>query len=145
MNEEFLPPLRRALAFHEVVDQCINHGDSSGKASWGRTFSPNVGSFYMHGIDAIAAVGQRLRYVQLECRDACDLLDRVKDYDYTVIYADPPYPTAVTSPYKHQHFDRAHCAGLLAAQRGAVTVSGYGDEWDLLGWRRVERPGCAGK
>ena len=35
MDDESLPPLRRALAFHVVVDQCIVHGDSSGKASWG--------------------------------------------------------------------------------------------------------------
>ena len=26
------------------------------------------------------------------------------------------------------------------AQQGAVGISGYGDEWDLLGWRRVTRP-----
>ena len=26
------------------------------------------------------------------------------------------------------------------AQQGAAGVSGYGDEWDLLGWRRVTRP-----
>ena len=140
MDDESLPPIRRALAFHVVVDQCIVHGDSSGKASWGRTFSPNVGSFFMHGIDTIAALWQRLRYVHLECRDACDLLDRVKDCDYTVIYVDPPYPTAVTSPYKQQQFDRARCAELLMAQRGAVGISGYGDEWDVLGWRRVTRP-----
>ena len=28
-----------------------------------------------------------------------------------------------------------------AEAAGAVGVSGYGDEWDMLGWRRVERPG----
>ena len=61
MDNPDLTPLRRALAFHVVVDQCIVHGDSSGKASWGRTFSPNVGSFFMHGIDTIAALWQRLR------------------------------------------------------------------------------------
>ena len=26
------------------------------------------------------------------------------------------------------------------AQQGAVSISGYGDAWDLLGWRRVTRP-----
>ena len=26
------------------------------------------------------------------------------------------------------------------AQRGAVGISGYGDEWDVLGWRKVTRP-----
>ncbi len=81
--------------------------------------------------------------MQLECRDACDLLDRVKDYDYTVIYADPPYPTANTSAYSVRGVDWERLADLLMAQRGAVGVSGYGDEWDMLGWRRVERPGLS--
>lgn len=26
-------------------------------------------------------------------------------------------------------------------QQGRVAVSGYGDEWDCLGWRRVEKEG----
>ena len=26
------------------------------------------------------------------------------------------------------------------AQRGAVGISGYGNEWDVLGWRKVTRP-----
>ncbi len=138
MDDESLPPLRRALAFHVVVDQGINHGDS--RPGWGRTFSPNVGSFFLHGISTIAALWQRLRYVQLECRDACDLLDRVKDYDYTVLYVDPPYPTATTTAYSVRGVDWERLADLLMAQRGAVGVSGYGDEWDRLGWRRVTRP-----
>lgn len=25
-------------------------------------------------------------------------------------------------------------------QRGAAGISGYGDEWDMLGWRRVTYP-----
>ena len=29
----------------------------------------------------------------------------------------------------------------LLAQRGRVAVSGYGDEWDHLGWQRHERTG----
>ena len=70
-----------------------------------------------------------------------DLLERVRGFDYAVIYADPPYPTVNTSPYAIDTLDIGRCAELLAAQRGAVAVSGYGDEWDVLGWRRVERPG----
>ena len=138
MDNESLPPLRRALAFHVVVDQAINHGDA--RRGWKRTFSPIVGSMPLHGIDTIAALWQRLRYVQLECQDACDLLDRVKDCDYTVIYVDPPYPTADTTVYAVRGVDWERLANLLMAQRGAVGVSGYGDEWDRLGWRRVTRP-----
>ena len=60
--------------------------------------------------------------------------------DSCTIYANPPYPTANTTGYAIRDFDRAELADVLMAQQGAVGVSGYGDEWDLPGWRRVIRP-----
>ena len=78
--------------------------------------------------------------MQLECVDACILLDQIKGMDYCTIYADPPYPTANTTGYAVRGFDRDGLADLLMAQRGAVGISDYGDEWDMLGWRRVVRP-----
>ena len=42
--------------------------------------------------------------------------------------------------YSVRGVDWDRLADLLMAQRGAVGVSGYGDEWDRLGWRRVTRP-----
>ena len=46
----------------------------------------------------------------------------------------------------HYNYFRPHASldGKRPAQRGAAGVSGYGDEWDMLGWRRVERPGLFG-
>ena len=61
------------------------------------------------------------------------LLDRIKDMDYCTIYADPPYPTSDTRVYSVRGFDWAVLADLLKAQRGAVGISGYANEWDLLG------------
>ncbi len=60
--------------------------------------------------------------------------------DYCTIYADPPYPTSDTRAYSVRGFDREGLADVLMAQRGAAGRSGYGDEWDLPGWRRVTRP-----
>ena len=68
------------------------------------------------------------------------LLDRTKDMDYCTIYADPPYPTSDTRAYSVRGFDWAVLADLLKAQRGAVEISGYANEWYLLGWCRVTRP-----
>lgn len=140
MDDESLPPIRRALAFHVVVAQCVNHGDSGTKGTWSRRFSPNVGSVFLHSALDIKTLSGRLRYVQLDCVDATVLLDRVRDMEYAVIYADPPYPSSDTSGYAVRSLDVQRCADLLAVQRGAVAVSGYGDEWDILGWRREERP-----
>ena len=134
-----LTPLRRALAFHVVVEQSVVHSDKA-SGGWGRKITPAVGSVARIRAANIAAIAERLRDVQLECQDACSLLERVKGCDYAVIYADPPYRTADDSAYSKSDFDIERCAGLLSAQRGAVGISGYGDEWDLLGWRRVEQP-----
>ena len=60
--------------------------------------------------------------------------------DSGTIYADPPYPSATTTGYAVRDFDRDGLADVLMAQRGAVGISGYGDEWDVLGWRRVTGP-----
>ena len=89
--------------------------------------------------DEIHRRSSRLRTALLECVDACILLDRIKDLDPCTIYADPPFPTANTTGYAVRDFDRDGSTDVLMAQRGAVRISGYGDEWDLLGWRQVIR------
>ena len=120
-------------------------GGASGSASrydfggWGRKIIPAVGSVARIRAANIAAIAERLRDVQLECQDACDLLERVKGCDYAVIYADPPYRKADISAYPVSDLDLERYSGSLAAQRGTAGISGYANEWYLLGWRRVER------
>ena len=140
MDDESLPPLRRALAFHVVVDQSIPRSDTASKAGWRCAYTPEAGIRRNHREDEIRRIGSRLANVQLECNDACILLDRIKDLDYCTIYADPPYCTSDTRRFAVRDFDRDVLAELLMAQRGAVGISGYGDEWDRLGWRRETRP-----
>ena len=107
---------------------------------WIAHYNPSVGSLRLSSRQDITALARRLRYVQLESVDALTLLDWVKDCDYAIVYADPPYPTANTTPYVVKDIDIDALAGVLACQQGAVALSGYGDEWNMLGWRRVERP-----
>ena len=139
MDNPDLTPLRRALAFHVAVEQGVVHSDMA-SGGWGRKITPAVGSVARIWAAHIAAIAERLRDVPLEYQDACDLLERVKGCDYAVIYADPPYRTVDVSAYPINDLDIDRCVELLAAQRGAVGISGYGNEWDMLGWRRVERP-----
>ena len=91
-----LPPLRRALAFHICIDQNIGGGDGelSVNHGWARAFNPAVGSIARHFKAEVAALGERLRYVQLENTDGLKLLERTAGLDYAVVYCDPPYPRA---------------------------------------------------
>ena len=129
-----LPPLRRALAFHILVTQCINHGDNSlSQGSWRRRFQDYM-LRHPHQQAEIVFMARRLQTVQLESVDAVMLIERIKGYDHAVIYCDPPYPTANRSPYSHDTVDYALLAELLTVQQGAVAISGYPGEWDCLGW-----------
>ena len=123
-----------------IVDQSVIQSDNAAMGNWERRFNPDISSIAYHTSDETHRRTSRLRTVRLECVDACILLDRIKDLDYGTIYANPPYPTANTTGYAVRGFDRAGLADALMAQQGAVGVSGYGDAWDLLGWRRVVRP-----
>ena len=131
-----IPPIRRALAFHVKIQQGFMHGD--GGTGWSVTMSSAVGNRGLFRGESIIALADRIRAVQLECRDATDILKRIAGFQDAVVYADPPYPTADTSPYTINQVDMKALADLFQAQKGAVAVSGYGSEWDMLGWARVE-------
>ena len=49
---------------------------------------------------------------------------------------DPPYYTTDNTIYKHQEFDVDKLTKLVKECRGFVAISGYGDEWDHLGWHK---------
>ena len=134
VDDPDLPDIRRALAFHILVSQCINHGDNSlSQGSWRRRFQDYM-LRHPHQQDEIVFMARRLQTVQLESIDGLTLLERIKGYDHAVIYCDPPYPTANTSPYALGRLDFDRLADLLRSQKGAVAVSGYPGEWDCLGW-----------
>ena len=131
-------PLRRALAFHILLNQGVSRGDASRSGgSWKRSIHPTGrgGRRRMqYPIEEMIPLGERLRNVQLECADALALLERTAQEERAVIYADPPYPSANTTPYRFGALDYKRLGELLQAQRGAVAVSGYPGEWDGLGW-----------
>ena len=138
VDDESLPPIQRALAFHVMLAQSIQHGTEVEPGNWRRAMNPSVGSLGRWRSSRVAALAKRLWSVQLECRDAVELLWDVAQQDRAVVYVDPPYPTADTSAYRLSATPEG-LAEALQAQRGAVAVSGYGDEWDCLGWRRLEK------
>jgi len=100
----------------------------------------------------IARFCERLRLVAIECVDALKLIAKY-DAPTTLFYVDPPYPhetrTSLRNGHKQhyhhemQHDDHVRLAGVLAAVRGAVVISGYAcplyDDECYRGWERHEK------
>jgi len=48
----------------------------------------------------ILALSERMRDVQIECKDALEVIDRVRKLPHALIYLDPPYPNTT---YRYSH------------------------------------------
>ena len=129
-------PVVQAWAVTVVLDQGFLHSLAHcTPGTWSLIASDRGRGAQPLDIHRLAA---RMRRVQLEQRPAVDLLDRVSAVDEAMIYVDPPYGEgeAVRSGDASGVADLTDLTGVLLAQSGTVAVSGYGSEWDHLGWRR---------
>ena len=125
-------PVRRAVAFTIVVNNSLQHTDNDGNR-WGTYFAVGAGGVYSWCSKDILRLRERTKHVQLECIDAVELLGRVAGEKGAVVYVDPPYRSADTKNYRFLP-DWDKLTEALKAQKGSVAVSGYGDDWDHLGW-----------
>ena len=89
-------------------------------------------------IERIDQIRDRVIGVQLANMPAVELLERVCDNPDVVAYCDPPYADANTGSYAVVQHDTAAMFDVLRQVRGRVAISGYGSEWDALGWHRSE-------
>ena len=131
--------VRAALDFTIAIAQNITKGTARGQ--WAATYSVDVGSVsYFAVAKRIAALAERICEVQLENRPAEEILERTARERRAVVYADPPYKYAADpgDTYRRFSYDEGKLTDVLLAQQGRVAVSGYGDEWDHLGWERHE-------
>ena len=128
----------RAWAVYTVVEHGVMHG--TGKKGFGMRMSKS-GSKKLggcHFAERLKVLHERMKNVQVECKDALVVLDRMKNIDHAVIYCDPPYATADTSQYTIDAVDTDKMGEILLKQSGRVAISGYGKEWDHLGWHKEE-------
>lgn len=141
---EIEDPLRRAYIYHLAMWQSLPLR-YPGKRTWGRRFDGdqiNVSDKLLPmQPEVLDALSERLRGVQIENRPAVEILRRTAQEPATVIYADPPYPTADKNGYAigARELDVDELTEVLKEQRGFVAISGQGEEWDHLGWRREEK------
>ena len=141
VDDESLPPIRRALAFHILLMFGVQHGGGAISGAFYMTYHTGRAypAYRLNTHSRIHALAQRMRYVQMSRRPAIKILKRVSRLENAVIYCDPPYPSADSSPYMHGDIDKDELTEALLAQRGFCAISGYGDEWDHLGWRCEQR------
>lgn len=153
LDNRGLSPVVRAAHFTTVVRQSIRSTDRSDSSSWRLYITlNNSGCANMRDVrnvvTRLSVIADRIRNVQIENMDAVSLLDRVADYAHVVAYCDPPYPTADQTLYE-KSVDFGDLSDVLKVQKGRIAVSGYGSEWDHLGWVRRchdtwrHSPGCS--
>lgn len=126
--------IERARALTVVLTQCMFSSPKGN--SWTVSFSLNTPRRSMETIsETLNTLLDRIDRIQIENKDACDLLAQTSDREQCVIYCDPPYPSTYCEHYRAEspNFDRM--TELLKAQKGQVAVSGQNDDWDHLGWR----------
>ena len=130
--DESASPLDRALAFTVLYN--------TGVTGYYAIVTSKEGSHYnwRNGLDErIVLLAERIRNVQVEHMDAVDLVERVSNNKDVVLYLDPPYKeTTVTKSVYQYDFDRDRMTSILNSFEGKVAISGYGDEWDHLKWKR---------
>lgn len=86
----------------------------------------------------IELLAQRMIDVEIRHTDGIKLLHKLADVREAVVYCDPPYYTTAIDAYD-TGIDIEGLTEALAAQKGAVAISGYGEEWDHMGWNRAVR------
>ena len=136
LDDTSIGDIRRALALTVVLEQGLVHGDSTNRKAWAICYNPSVGSLPRRRPEMIRALSDRMRDVQIECRDAVDVISSAAHIEDAIIYCDPPYRTSGTQAYRlGDGVDTDALTDVLRACKGKVAISGYHGEWDHLGWR----------
>lgn len=142
-HEQETDQVMKAVKFYTVLNQSISGKRLAHKADWSRAKKDNVADRWVMRQQKLGLIHDRLRHVQIECRDALDIL-KEWDTNETVFYCDPPYVLETRSKkkyYAHETTDEYHreLVATLREVRGAVVLSGYNHPlYDPLlndGWR----------
>lgn len=106
-------------------------------------------SAWLSVVDMLPAISERLLRVQVEQKDALDVISTY-DSEETFFYLDPPYvhSTRKSGGYLHELDDEQHrrLVRLLLTVKGKVLLSGYAspiyEELERAGWRRKDWKVC---
>lgn len=152
MNDESALPVLRAWATFVAFNQAYS-GSPQTRGNWSRTFVSRRGmasnvSKWLSRLNQLEAIHKRLMRVQIDQRDAIDVIEYWDNQD-AVFYCDPPYHHETRandklSAYQHEqdHAFHERLVATLMKCQGAVVLSGYNhDVYAPLtnaGWDRIE-------
>lgn len=127
--EGIADPVRRAVAFYTVLNQSISGKRLARKGDWARGRNDNLAQRWYQRQEKLGAIHERIRHVQIECRDALDILQEW-DTPETTFYCDPPYILDTRNNkryYAVEPGDEYHndLVDVLLGVRGNVVLSGY--------------------
>ena len=109
-------------------------------ASFSLNFSGPGGKTRLWGKERLAALSERIRQTQLERTDGIALLERCATRSHIVAYVDPPYRGSASGGSDYGFtVDYDALSDVLSRMAGKVAISGYGDEWNHLGWHKYEK------
>jgi len=131
----------RAIKFFVLVRQSF----SSNMGTWSYGIKKNQAKAYFNAIQDLDRLKQRIRNVQVECKDFRDVLKRY-DSEETLFYCDPPYVHSTRKSvrdygeYEMTDEDHKDLVEMLLRVKGKVMLSGYRNEiYEVLekaGWER---------
>ena len=133
-------PLERAWAYHVCIWQSHMKGLGIDKSKMGWAMKMGQPQIKANDRKNLRLLADRLRNVQLLCEDAASAFRRFafSKLPDKVVYIDPPYTSAEIRIYRKNDFDKDALADAMMKCDGFIAVSGYGEEWDHLGWHRHE-------
>lgn len=122
-------PVLRAVAFYTVINQSISGKRLARRGDWARGRVDNLAEAWFKRLEGLEVVHERIRHVQIESRDALDVLQEW-DTPGTVFYCDPPYVLETRSQRKYYAVEpgddyHRELVDVLLNVRGAVVLSGY--------------------
>lgn len=118
-----------AVKFYTVLNQSISGKRLSIASDWARARSDNLAERWVLRQQKLGLVHARLAGVQIECRDALDILSEWDGPD-TVFYCDPPYVLDTRKKKKYYAVEpgdayHGELVKALKKVRGSVVLSGY--------------------
>lgn len=122
-------PVSRAVGFYTVLNQSISGKRLARSSDWSRGRADNVATRWFARMDGLVWIHHRVQNVQIECRDALDVLQEW-DTVGTTFYCDPPYVLDTRTKRKYyavEPGDEWHheLIEVLLRTKGAVVLSGY--------------------
>lgn len=119
----------RAVMFYTMLNQSISGKRLALKSEWSRSRYQNLSERWEMRQAKLGPIHARIRRVQIECRDALDILQEWDGPD-TVFYCDPPYILDTRKKQKYyavEPGDDYHnqLVDVLLEVAGMVILSGY--------------------